>query len=69
MMSLMEYCQRCEQQDVAYVTSRFNTDRICLKCEKKEKAHPDYRMAVKAEEDAIRSGDFNYRGIGKPSYL
>jgi len=44
--------------------SRFNTECICLKCADKEKGHPDYCKAVEAEIEAIRNGNFNFKGIG-----
>jgi hypothetical protein len=49
--------------------SRFNTDWICLACEEKERAHPLYKKASEAELAAVRSGDFNFKGIGKPADL
>lgn len=47
----------------------FNTDMICLDCEKEEKAHPKYTQAREAESAAIANGDYNFQGIGKPISL
>jgi hypothetical protein len=51
------------------IMSRFNTDEICMECEEKEKKHPDYPRAVKAEAAAVRAGNYNFPGIGKPADL
>lgn len=42
---------------------------ICDSCEEKEKAHPKYPEAKKAELEAVQRGDMNFPGIGKPSDL
>ena len=49
--------------------SIFNKDRICMVCKEKEKAHPDYQKAVDAELQAVKSGNMNFAGIGKPADL
>jgi hypothetical protein len=49
--------------------SRFNTDTICLVCEKLERAHPDYIEAARAELEALNAGNYNYPGIGLPDDL
>lgn len=64
-----EYCDRCNKKLVVRIMSRFNTDCICPECEKKEKEHPMYQEAAKAEADAVRNGILNFEGIGKPSDL
>ena len=47
------------------IMSRFNTDCLCLNCAEKEKQDPEYDKAVKAEEKAIREGNYNFKGIRK----
>jgi hypothetical protein len=42
---------------------------ICDDCEDKEKKHPAYAKAVKAELNAVKSGNYNFLGIGKPRDL
>ena len=49
--------------------SRFNTDIICDPCEKLERAHPKYREAQEAELAAVKAGNYNFPGIGKPADL
>lgn len=49
--------------------SMFNTDRICMECKSKEKAHPAYKDAVEADHAAIRAGNYNFDGIGLPKDL
>jgi hypothetical protein len=42
----------------------FNEDCICLECSEKEKLHPDYPKARQAEHEAIKRGEYNFKGIG-----
>ena len=44
--------------------SMFNTDCICMKCAKEERARSDYGQARDAEMDAVRNGNRNFTGIG-----
>lgn len=62
-------CMRCHKPSDIFTMSRFNTDRICLDCQKKEKAHKDYQKAVEAEAEQVRRGNYNFIGIGKPADL
>jgi len=59
-------CPRCGKETVGTMMSRFNTDMICLDCIKKEQQHPAYAKAAEAELAAVRSGNLNFPGIGKP---
>lgn len=68
-MSHWATCVRCGAQHVITTMSRFNTDIICVPCEDKEKAHPLYEKAWEAELAAVKAGDYNYPGIGKPEDL
>jgi len=36
---------------------------ICIPCKAEEKKDPDYDAAVRAEEAAIRRGDYNFPGV------
>lgn len=47
----------------------FDTAEICLDCKKKEEKHPRYEEAREAEANAVRNGNYNFPGIGKPSDL
>jgi len=62
-------CERCYATDVSLTMSKFNTEMICYDCEKEEKAHDKYEEAVKAEEEAVKRGNYNFPGIGKPEDL
>jgi len=62
-------CDRCGATSVALTMSRFNTQMICDACETREKAHPAYPAAAQAELDAVRRGEMNFPGIGKPPDL
>jgi hypothetical protein len=57
-------CQRCHKQTLATIMSMFNTEEICLDCKEAEQQRPDYADAVAADAAAIRTGDFNFKGIG-----
>ena len=59
-------CDRCGSDARIFTMSRFNIETICLPCEKKEKAHPAYTVAARVELAAVKAGDYNYPGIGKP---
>lgn len=63
------HCDRCMKLLSARITSMFNMDTICLDCKRKEEAHPTYEQARKAELDAIKSGNLNFKGIGLPPDL
>lgn len=60
------HCDRCGQQLGVHTTSMFNFDTLCMPCKDKEKLHPDYEKAREAERQAIKNGDYNYVGIGRP---
>ena len=62
-------CERCKKETISYTMSIFNTDQICPDCEEKERAHPQYQLARNAESCAVRRGDLNFPGIGKPEDL
>lgn len=49
--------------------SKFNTEIICLDCKDREKRHPQYAEADRAETTAVRNGNLNYPGIGAPPDL
>ncbi len=64
-------CDRCEVTLSGTVStmSKFNTEIVCMKCKRKEEQHPDYQRASDAELEAVKRGDFNFPGVGKPSDL
>jgi hypothetical protein len=62
-------CPRCHKPITGFTMSRFNTEDICLDCEAAEKKHPKYKEAHDAELTAVKSGDYNFPGIGCPSDL
>lgn len=59
-------CARCGQslEKVPHSMSYFNTDICCLDCLEKEKQHPRYQEAKRAELEAVQRGDYNFPGIG-----
>lgn len=62
-------CPRCKQRTDVTIMSRFNTQEICIACEKRERQHPDYQRAAEAELAAVRRGDYNFPGVGCPQEL
>jgi hypothetical protein len=58
-------CHRCGKETRCHTMSMFNEDLICMACKAKEKHKPRYREAVEADNAAIKSGNFNFKGIGK----
>ena len=62
-------CDRCGGNATCSTMSRFNTETICMDCERKEKAHPDYQRARDTEHQQVVLGNLNYPGIGLPEDL
>ncbi len=59
-----KYCDRCGGSlESGRIMSMFNTDCICLSCKEKEMTRTDYKDAVKAEQEEIKKGNYNYKGI------
>lgn len=62
-------CERCEAESLATMMSKFNTETICIDCKDREREHPQYAEADRAEMVAVRSGNMNFPGIGCPPSL
>lgn len=62
-------CDRCLGPLLVRTMSKFNTDALCMPCKDKEKLHPLYEQACAEELAAVRSGNMNFPGIGRPSDL
>ena len=62
-------CQRCGKETNVHILSVFNTQDVCLQCKEAEEEHPQYERARKAEDDAVRRGNYNFPGIGLPAGL
>ncbi len=60
----MAICQRCGEETSCTIMSMFNTAMICIDCSDKERERPDFKKAQEADEAAIRSGNYNFKGIG-----
>lgn len=59
------HCDRCRKSlDGGRIMSMFNTQCICMECSDKERQRPAYNKAVEADHEAIRSGNYNFSGIG-----
>lgn len=59
-------CDRCGKPVKALRMSMFNTEMCCQACLTKESRHPKYAEARAAELAAVKSGNYNFQGIGKP---
>lgn len=57
-------CQRCGKETNLHIMSMFNTQEICMECKVIEENDPRYKVAKEAEYVAVKSGNYNYRGIG-----
>ena len=57
-------CERCFKKTNTFSMSIFEPKMICMECIEKEKDHPDYKHAKKAELDAVKAGNYNFEGIG-----
>ena len=58
-------CENCGKEDVATTMSMFDTKMICMDCDENERKDPRYKEAVDADVKAIKSGDYNFPGIGR----
>ena len=59
-----ENCDRCGKKLSVRIMSMFNTDCICMECKEKERQRQDYKEASLAELEAVKSGNYNFAGIG-----
>lgn len=62
-------CSRCGKETGTRTMSIFNTDMLCMACLAKEEKHPQYQEAAAAELAAVRRGNYNFPGLGKPADL
>lgn len=59
------HCSRCGNTlSNGRIMSMYNMDVICLACKKAETNREDYTLAVEADHEQIRKGNYNYEGIG-----
>ena len=58
-------CQECGKQTDSYTMSMFDVSLICMECADAEQEDPRYVEARAADEQAIRSGNYNFKGIGR----
>lgn len=64
----MRNCQRCGKPTIAMIMSMFNTEEICMACSDAERKDPGFEDARAADERAVRCGDYNFPGIGRPAW-
>ena len=57
-------CDRCGAPLTVRIMSMFNEQVICMACKEKERRRTDYREAVEADNEEIRNGNRNFKGIG-----
>jgi len=55
-------CDRCRKQTQVFSCSWFNTQDICLDCQRQEEKH----HARDQEREAVLRGDMNFPGVGWP---
>ena len=59
-------CQRCYQETCGHTMSMYSTVLICFDCKDKETQRADYKAAEGADIAAIKSGNYNFKGVGEP---
>lgn len=60
-------CDRCYNEcKFYYKRSVFNTDILCNDCIEEEMKHPDYQYAKDKENEEMKKGNYNFRGVGWP---
>ena len=57
-------CDRCHKETNIHIMSMYNVQDICLECKEKEEKRSDYKEARTADEQEIRRGNYNFKGIG-----
>lgn len=58
-------CDRCGGSlENGRIMSMYNNDCICMSCKRKEQERDDYKKATDAENEAVKQGNYNFRGIG-----
>ena len=61
-----KYCdRRGGSLEGGRIMSMFNEQCICMSCKDKETKEPEYKKAVEADQEEIRKGNYNFKGIGK----
>ena len=59
-------CHRCGKETHSFTMSWFSTESICLDCSDEENNHADIELAKAVELAHVKSGNYNYPGIGWP---
>ena len=59
-------CHRCSKETDSFTMSWFSTESICLDCSDEENNHADIELAKAVELAHVKSGNYNYPGIGWP---
>jgi hypothetical protein len=59
-----KYCDRCCcNLEGGRIMSMFNEDCLCMSCKEKETKSPEYKKAVEADQEEIKKGNYNFKGI------
>ena len=60
-----KYCDRCGGSlKGGRIMSMYNNDCLCMKCKEAETRRADYKDALNADNEAIKNGNYNFKGIG-----
>lgn len=62
-------CERCGKEMNVHTVSWFNKQVICLDCDKEELKHPQIKYAKAVENQHIKTGDYEFKGVGLPKDL
>ena len=63
-MKVSNHCHRCYASIRVSIMSKLNTDILCMACKDDEKSLPSYQAGADAELEAVRSGNYNFPGVG-----
>lgn len=59
-------CDRCDGSlEKGRIMSMINEDCLCIKCKELEKSRADYKYAQQVENEEVRKGNYNFKGIKK----
>ena len=61
-----ERCQRCYKETNCHTMSMYSVLLICMECKDEERKRDDYEEARDAAAAAVKSGNYNFEGIGEP---
>ena len=56
-------CHRCHEKTGSYSMSYFNTQLLCMVCQKAEQEDPNFKKAKEYEAEQVQQGNYNCGGL------